>query len=113
MKRFISAVVALSLLGSTAAFAQNRGNGGQAQQGQTYQGQNYQAQGYQGQGYEQQDRRDNNNGAAVFGIGLLALAALAATQTQYHHHHWNDRRDYGRGYDRDRGFDRDDMYRGR
>jgi hypothetical protein len=97
MKRLISAVMALSLLGATAASAAPVNHGTQIQ--------------YRSDAYR---HGDNGNGAAVAaGIGFLALAAILSSQNN--HESWNDRgwdhRDYryDRGY---RGYDRGWDHRG-
>ncbi len=106
MKRLISATLALSLLGATAAMAAPYSYGDQG----TSNGYNnsYGDNGYRDNGYR--GRGDDNGGAIVAGVGILALAAILASQ--------NHRRDYDRdrwhdrwGHDRDfgyssRGFDR-------
>ena len=98
MKRFLSAALALSLLGATAASAQpyNGNRGGQSDYGHS----------------------SNNNGALFAGVGILALAAIFAAsqshdrdygyQNHYPRQNWNDHRAY-RGNDRrddDRGYGR-------
>jgi hypothetical protein len=81
MKRLICAALALSLIGSTAAFAHD----------------NEESWG----GYSQQDRGDyrrGDNGAGLaigLGVGLFALAAIAASQ----HHDQYDNGGYGYGGD--------------
>jgi hypothetical protein len=83
MKRFLSAALAFSLIGSTAAFADPYGHG-------------------HGYGYGDRDyryRRHNDNGAAIVaGLGVLTLAAVLASQ-----HHDRDG-----WYDRDPGYYRGD-----
>ncbi len=95
MKRLISAALALSLLGTTAAIADPYHGG----------------HGYRG-GYEHGYRHHGGDGAAVLGLGLglFALAAIASSHDhdRYDEHYYNDGR-YGppppppRGYD---GYDR-------
>lgn len=95
MKRLISAALALSLLGATAASAAPVNHGTQVQYRDSY-------------------RRHDDNGAAVAaGIGFIALAAILASQNNrdrddYRDRSW-DHRDYGydRGYSNSyRGYDR-------
>lgn len=83
MKKLISAVLALSLLGATAASAQ------------TYRGRDSYSQSYRHSGH--------NDGAAWvgLGIGLFALAAIAASQ-----HHDRDAYAYDRRYDERNRYDR-------
>ena len=97
MKRLVSAALALTLIGSTAAVADPYGHGRSGGYSNSYRG----------------DYRRGDNGAGLaigLGVGLFALAALAASQ-----HHDYDRYDdrgygygnsnyaYGRyGYDNDR-----------
>ncbi|MGZ5921443.1 MAG: hypothetical protein ACXWLJ_01985 [Rhizomicrobium sp.] len=82
MKRLISAALALSLLGATAASAAP-------------------AYGTQVQ-YRSERHRGGDNGAAIAaGIGFVALAAILASQNNHRDY---DRDDWGR---RDRGYDRD------
>ena len=102
MKRLLSAALAFSLIGSTAAFADpyDHGYGGYRDRGYGNYGYSYN---YRDRDYRY--RRHNDNGAAiVFGLGFLTLAAVLASQ---HHDHdgW---------YDRDGGYSRDDdgYYRG-
>src|SRR6185312_13563694 len=87
MKRLISSVLALSLLGTTVATAANAAPVNRPIPVRDYR------------------HHDNGNGAAVAaGIGFLALAAILASQN-------NRDRDYGydRGYYyQDRGWDRRD-----
>ena len=88
MKKLVSVVLALSLLGGSAAVAAPYDHGGQ---------------GYNSS-YSNQDRgdnyrgRDNNGGEIVAGVGILALAAILASQHRDHRHHgWNNRDDRGYG----------------
>jgi hypothetical protein len=90
MKRLISATLALSLFGATAAAAApyDRGDNG-----------------YSHQGYDNGYRGHDNGGAVVAGVGLLALAAIIAAQNHQHyhsgwHHGWYDRGGdrYGHNY---------------
>ena len=95
MKRLISAALALSLLGATAASA--------ASARAPIAPVDYRSQSYR--------HHDNGNGAAIAaGIGFLALAAILASQNNhdrdgryYHDRNWRDR-DYGyRPYDQGYG----------
>ena len=95
MKRIISAVLALSLLGGSAAVAapydhSNRGsNGGYSHQ-------------YRSDKYR--DHRNNNGDAIIGGLAFLTLAAILASQ---HHEHYRDA-SYDRGqYRGDSGYNRD------
>ena len=69
MKRLVSAALALSLLGTTAAVAAPYGNGNF-----------YNRDNYRGHG-------DGNGAAIVAGVGLVTLAAILASQ--HHHRHWH------------------------
>jgi hypothetical protein len=80
VKRLLSIGLALSLLGSSAAMAHESARGyGHSSYGHSapYRG---------GYGY-----RDNNNGAAAVGVGILALGLFAALASQNNSH-------YDRGY---------------
>lgn len=79
MKRLLSAVLALVLSGTTAAVADPYSHGRQGYNG-----------GYQSHG-NYRGQRDNNSGAIVVGLGLMALAAIFASQ---YHHNWH-RGSYG------------------
>ena len=108
MKCLLSAALALSLLGGTAAVAAPYDRGGY---NSGYYDQDYNA------GYGDRDRRDNyrgrgdNNGAAVVaGIGILALAAILASQNHRNHRHYhqgwhNGRYGYRDGYNRGYNYD--------
>jgi hypothetical protein len=115
MKRLISATLALSLLGATAASAAPVNRAIPIQ--------------YRDDGYR--NRGDDNGAAIAAGVGFLALAAILASQHR-DHDGWRDRgydrgdwsrRDDGRGYgDRgynngyggySRGYDNGYGYRGR
>jgi hypothetical protein len=88
MKRLISATLALTLLGATAASADSYGRGGYDR-------------GYGHGGH-------NNNGALIgLGIGLFALGAIAASQ-----HNDRDRYD-DRGYQGNYGGYQNSGYQGR
>jgi hypothetical protein len=95
MKRLISATLALSLLGATAASAAPYDHNNQAY----------------GNGYGSRDRGDydrgrGDNGAAFAGIGLLAFAAILASQNHHHYHHgWYNRDRGSYGYGDNRGHD--------
>ena len=98
MKRLISAALALSLLGATAASAAPVNHGTQIQYRDSY-----------------RHRGDDNGAAIAAGIGFVALAAILASQNNHDHDNWNyrdrswDHRDYGydRGYGNSyRGYDR-------
>jgi hypothetical protein len=90
MKRFLSAALALSLLGGSAAVAAPYDHGGQR---------GYGNQGYSS-GYSDRGRHNDDGTAIVAGVGILALAAILASQHR-HHDGWYGR-DGGRGYDNDR-----------
>jgi len=84
MKRLVSAALALTLIGTTAAVAQPYGYGNRWGSSHQYRG----------------DYRRGDNGAGLaigLGVGLFALAAIAASQ-----HHDRDygyeNRGYGGGY---------------
>jgi hypothetical protein len=98
MKRLVSATLALALLGGSAAVAAPYDYG----RNQGYNS-GYGSPGYDGGSYR---RHDNNNGAIVAGVGILALAAILASQHRHHryHHGWYNRD--GRGYGYDNGYDR-------
>jgi hypothetical protein len=95
MKRLVSATLALSLLGGSAAVAAPYDHGGQ---------------GYNG-GYSNQYRGHdgNNGGAIVAGVGILTLAAILASQHHHHRYHqgWYNRDGgsygYGNGYNQSYG----------
>ena len=82
MKTLISAVLALTLLGTAGASAQSwRGNGGDRYaQGHSYQTRGYQERGRY-DGYRRDDRRGIDNQIGL-GLGLFALAAILASQNQ-------------------------------
>lgn len=96
MKRLVSTVLALSLLGTVAASAQpyngGYGNGAYGNNGGYSRGiqRNYRDNGWDrnryGGNYDHRDYRDrnrgHNDGAALIGlgIGLFALAAIASSQ---------------------------------
>ncbi len=84
MKRLVSAALALTLIGTTAAVAQPYGYGNRWGSSHQYRG----------------DYRRGDNGAGLaigLGVGLFALAAIAASQ---HHDrdYGYDNRGYGGGY---------------
>ena len=85
MKTLISAVLALTLLGTAGASAQSwRGNGG----GHYAQGYGYQTRGYQDRGRNDSYRRDEHGGInnqIGLGLGLFALVAILASQNQAQH----------------------------
>jgi hypothetical protein len=92
MKRLLSAALALSLLGGSAAVAAPHDHGNQSYNG----------------GYGNRDHGDNyrghrgNDGTA--GIGIFALAAILASQNQ--DHYYNGWYNHDGGYNRgDRGYD--------
>ena len=76
MKRLLSIVLALSLVGTSAAFAKGHGSG--PQHGRY-------AYGYSGH------HRGGNNAAAAVGFGLLALGVIGIIASQQN-------RNYDRGY---------------
>jgi hypothetical protein len=89
MKRLISAVLALTLLGTAGASAQSyRGNrGGHFDRGYSH---SYSHNNYRG------DHRGNSNAGLIgLGIGLFALAAIASSQNREPDYR------YQSGYDRD------------
>ena len=85
MKRLVSAALALTLLGTTAAAADPYDRGGQGYD-----------RGYDN-AYRGHDR--DNNGAFVAGVGFLTLAAILASQHRHRHFHegWFNR-GYGERY---------------
>jgi hypothetical protein len=87
MKRLISATLALTLLGSTAAVAAPYDYG------------RYDNRGYHGDYRGHSD----NSGAIVAGLGLLAFAAILASQNHDHYQHRYHHGWYGNRYD-DRGY---------
>jgi len=92
MKRLVSAVLALSLLGTTAAVATPYRDGSFSNRD------NY------------RDHSDGNGAAIVAGVGLVALAAILASQ--HRHHHWH-RGWYGNnGYDDSRSYNDGYVYNG-
>jgi len=106
MKRLLSAALALSLLGGSAAVAAPYDQGGQSND------RGYSSQGNNGS-YDNQDRGDNyrghphnDGGAIVAGVGILTLAAVLASQHRHHFHEGWYNRDgggYGHGYNRGYG----------
>ena len=109
MKRLVSATLALSLLGGSAAVAAPYDHGGQGYYGgnQGY----YANQGYAGSygdPYRGDYRRhgSNDGGAIIAGVGILALAAILASQHRHHRYHqgWYNRD--GRAYGYDNGYSR-------
>lgn len=100
MKRLISSVLALSLLGASVATAANAAPVNRPIPVRDY-------------------RHGNDNSAAIAaGIGFVALAAILASQSNRDHDNWNYRdrswdyrdRGYDRGYYRDYRYD--DRYNG-
>ncbi len=93
MKKLVSMVLALSLLGGSAAVAAPYDHGGQgynSSYGNQDRGDNYRG-------------RDNNGGAEIVaGVGILALAAVLASQHRHHGWHNRDDRGYGNQYDQHR-----------
>ena len=93
MKRLLSATLAATLLGGSAAVAAPYDHDGR---------------GYEGGYYR--DRGDNNGAAIVAGLSFITLAAILASQHHHYHDGWYGRddgryygndgngRDYGRGY---------------
>ena len=80
VKRLVSATLALTLLGGSAAVAAPYDHGGN----QGYNGGYGNA--YRGDNYRGHD--GNNSGAIVAGVGILALAAILASQHRHHHYHY-------------------------
>jgi hypothetical protein len=101
MKRLLSATLALSLLGATAASAAPYGYGDQGYS-------DGYSNSYRDDGYR--DRGTDNGPAIAAGIGLLALVAIMASQNHRHDGYRNDWRDDRRDGWRDdrRGGWRDD-----
>lgn len=95
MKRFVSAALALSLLGGTAAAAAPYDNGTN----------------------HYRTRHGDNGAAVVAGIGLLALVAILASQQRHHRHYhsgWYNRdgRYHDNGYARSYDYQYGDNYDG-
>ncbi len=96
MKRLVSATLALTLLGGSAAVAAPSDRGGNqgydSGYGNAYRGDNYR--GHNG----------SNGGAIVAGVGILTLAAILASQHRHHYYHYGwykgdgDRYGYYNGY---------------
>ncbi len=111
MKRLVSATLALTLLGGSAAVAAPYDLGGQR-----YNGGN-QGYGNQYRGGSYYGHNGTNGGALVAGVGILILAAILASQHRHHHFHqgWYSRdggrydNAYNRGYSNQDG-NRDDGY---
>ena len=87
MKRLVSATLALTLLGATAAVAEPYDRDGQGYEGGHY--------GYNGYGNAYRGHDRDNSGAIVAGVGILTLAAILASQHRHHHYHYGW---YNRGY---------------
>ena len=93
MKRILSAALALTLLGSTAAVAAPYGHGSNGYSHSYNNSGSY-------RGYDRGYRHHNNDGAYVAaGLGIFALAAILASQNndQRYDRRYDDR--YNRGYD--------------
>ena len=82
MKRLISATLALTLLGATAASAQSYGHGGHG----------YGHRGGYSHGGGWHGGRGNNGALIGLGVGLFALGAIAAASQ---HDRYYDRYEYG------------------
>jgi hypothetical protein len=80
MKRILSIGLALSLLGSSAAFAHDSARDGRGSYGHSAP--------YRG-GYAHRDR-DNNGAAAAVGLGILALGVFGALAAQNNSHYDRD-----------------------
>ena len=98
MKRLVSATLALSLLGGTAASAQSFDHGDRGYSNGY--GDQYRGGSYRGRG-------GNDGGAVVAGIGILALAAILASQHRHHDRYrdgWYGRDGRNYGYDQRYGY---------
>ena len=98
MKRLVSAALALSLLGATAAVADPYDHGNRGYN-DSY--------GRQDRDGYHRDHRNNDGTAVVAGLSILALAAILASQNHHQHRYYgydrgydNYRSDYNSGYDR-------------
>jgi hypothetical protein len=109
MKRLLSITLALSLLGSSAAFAHDSYRGGD------YRHSYERSAPYHG-GYGYGYRHDNGaNTAAAVGVGILALGLFAALASQHNDDYYNNRYyapppppppSYGYGYGYNPGYGR-------
>ena len=94
MKRILSAALALSLLGGSAAVAAPYGHGNFGQRNgysEQYRGNHYRGDHYRG-------HRGNDGAAIAFGVGILALTAIIASQNH------ERERVRERGYDQGQGY---------
>ena len=107
MKRLVSATLALTLLGATAAVAEPYDRGGQGYD-RAYGNHSYYG------GYDNAGHDRDNSGAIVAGVGFLTLAAILASQQRHHHYHygWYNRDRYGDYGRYDNGFNRGQRYGG-
>ena len=96
MKRLVSATLALTLLGGSAAVAAPYDHGGNQGYNSGY-GNAYRGDNYRGHG-------GDNGGAIVAGVGILALAAILASQHRHHHYHYGWYNGGGDGYSYNNGY---------
>lgn len=85
MKRLVSATLALTLLGGSAAVAAPNDHSGNQDYTGSY-GNSYRDDNYRGH---------DGGGAIVAGVGILALAAILASQHHHYHYGWYNRDRYG------------------